>query len=143
MQKIRDRSKVPRELYDYTVPETQVSFKAHSFGLLVRKVADHYAANQITPPEKLSSVVETHWCSRYPYHCEDPDAFVPKDKPSSDMLAQVIAAAAIPAADALAAISKAFGINCSGCKKRHSIIREMKKRGVAETVRLLKETLHA
>lgn len=142
MLTIRDRSKVPNGLYTYTVAETQAEFAAHSFGLLVVKVRKHLSANNLPIPENLSDVVEQDWCSRRPEHCQDPDeAVVLRKKEDSDLFTQVIAAAAIPAADALATISKALGIHCSGCQKRHRIVREMRKRGLAETVRLLKETL--
>lgn len=143
MLTIKDRSKVPRELYDYTVPETQTAFKAHGLGLLLHKIREHYTANKIPVPENLLYVVEADWCSRYPYHCEDPSAVVQKEREDSDVLTKLIAAAAIPAADALATISKALGITCSRCQKRHRIIKEMQKRGFTETLKLLKETLHA
>lgn len=144
MLKIKDRSKVPKELYDYTVPETQASFEAHGLGLLLVKVRKHYAANNLPVPQNLSEVVESDWCSRRPHHCGDPDTVVEKaEQEHGESFNSLVASLAIPAADALAKISSALGIECSKCKTRHRIIREMKKRGFTETVRLLKETLHA
>lgn len=144
MLRIKDRSKVPRELYDYTVPETKASFKAHGIGLLLVSVRKHYAANNLPVPENLSVVVEEDWCSRYPYHCADPEVVIEKpEKEHGDAFNNFIASLAIPAADALAKVSAALGIDCARCKTRHRIIKEMKKRGFAQTVKMLKETLHA
>lgn len=142
--KIKDRSKVPKELYDYTVPETQATFTAHSIGLLLVKIEKHYRANNLASPETLSQIVEADWCSRREWHCEDTERVRPeKHKPEGDALNSLLASVAIPAADALATVSKALGIDCSKCQTRHRIIKEMKKRGFTETLRLLKETLHA
>lgn len=144
---IKDRSKVPRELYDYTAPETQIYSKAHSIGLLIHKVREGYVANQLPIPENLARVVEQDWCDRNPHHCEDPDdlqrAIIEDKKESTDMFTRIVAAAAIPAADALAVVSKALGIDCATCQRRHKIIKEMRKLGFVETLRRIKDTLHA
>lgn len=143
MNRIKDKRKVPRELYDYTVPETQAYFKAHSFGLLVHKVREHYDANNISIPSDLSDVVESDYCTRYPHHCDDPDRYIPKEEQEqSDPFTQVLAAVAIPASEGLAAISKVLGIHCTGCQKRRRIIKEIRKAGISETIRRLKETFH-
>lgn len=147
MLTIRDRSKVPKELYDYTAPETKIYSKAHAFGLLLVKVREGYTANKLPVPENLARVVEQDWCERHPYHCEDPDdlqrAVIEDQHETTDMFTRIIAAAAIPAADALAVVSKALGIDCATCQRRHRIIKQMRKLGFAETLRRIKETIHA
>lgn len=144
MLKIRDRSKVPRELYDYTVPETQTHFEARSFGMCVAKVREGYIANKLPVPDKLPDLVESDWCSRYPHHCFDSEREIPaKQAEEAGSLEGFIASLAIPAADALSVIGKALGIDCTKCQRRHKIIKEMKKRGFGATLKLLKETLHA
>jgi hypothetical protein len=145
MLTIKDRSRVPKELYDYTVPETQVTYVAHGIGVLLAKVRNCYIANQIPVPENLAQIVEQDWCNRRPWHCGDPDVIVVKteSKDETTSLNNLVAAVAGTGADALAAISTALGIHCSKCQKRHKIIKEMKKRGFMATLRMLKETLHA
>lgn len=145
MLKIRDRTIVPPGLYDYTVPETKTTFQAHGFGLLLVKVREHMEANNIAEPESLSRIIEEDWCKRREDFCEDTENPRPRGTASGEWnsLQQLIATATIGGADALAAISKALGIDCKRCQKRHKIIQEMRRLGFAETMKRLKETLHA
>lgn len=140
--KITDKSRVPRELYDYTAPQTNVIFKAHAFGLLVVKVREHYVANQIAVPENFSELVESDYCARRPDYCYDPNFVEPLKENEPDLFADVVAAVGIPMSDALAAVSTALGVHCTKCQRRHRIIKEIRKVGVAETIRRLKETFH-
>lgn len=145
MLRIKDRHIVPRGLYDYTVKETDTRFESHGFGSLVVKVKEHMEANNLPLPEDLGGVIEEDWCKRKEDWCEDTNARRPKsvDKMEWNSLSELVASIAISGADALAKISGALGIKCTGCSNRHQIIRHMRKVGFAETLKRLKETLHA
>lgn len=145
MLRIKDRTIVPRGLYDYTVKETDARFESHGFGALVVKVRQHLEANNLALPEDLSSVIEEDWCKRRKDWCIDTDAPRPRNVSEQEWgsLKSLIAKVAISGADALAKISSALGIHCSACNARHKIIREMRKLGFAETLRRLKDTFHA
>jgi hypothetical protein len=136
---------VPRDLYDYTVKETGVRFESHGFGNLLVKITEHMEANAIPVPENLAGIVEEDWCKRREDWCQDSEAPRRKDvtKGEWNSLKELISKVAIGGADALATISKALGIDCSTCNARHKIIREMRRLGFVETMRRLKETLHA
>lgn len=136
---------VPKGLYDYTVEQTGVRFESHGFGNLLVKVIEHMEANSIQVPDDLARVVEEDWCKRREDWCKDDTAPRPKDvsKGEWNSLKELISKVAISGADALATISKALGIHCSACNARHKIIREMRRIGFNETMRRLKETLHA
>jgi hypothetical protein len=145
MLRIKDRMMVPRGLYDYTVPQTGVRFESHGFGALMVKVREHMEANHIAVPDNLGDVIEEDWCKRREDYCQDAEAPRPKGvgKIEWESLSGLIAKVAISGADALAAISKALGIDCANCQRRHKIIREMRRLGFSETLRRLKETFNA
>jgi hypothetical protein len=136
-KQILDRRGVPRGNYDYTVVKTGHRLEAHVFGRLVVMVKNHMAANGVEVPKDLEAIIEDDFCTRRPEYCRDTDA--PRVN-GEDAFTQVVAALAIPAADALATVSKLFGINCKACNQRHQVIRRLKQVGVAETLRQLKGT---
>jgi hypothetical protein len=145
MLKIKDRMMVPKGMYDYTVEQTGVRFESHGFGSLVVKVREHLAANDLPLPLNLGDVIEEDWCKRREEWCLDDSIPRPKGvgKEEWSSLSELIAKVAIGGADALATISKALGIRCSGCSARHKIIREMRRLGFSETLKRLKQTFHA
>lgn len=145
MNRITDKSHVPPMLYNYTIKEIDIEYKAHTFGLLVVKVRNALIGNQITFDETtLADVIEADFCQRYPFLCangpvtaDDPPEMA---QAQGDAITRMAAAVGIPAADALAKLSKMMGINCAACNQRHRIIRKMRKLGIKETLRQLKET---
>lgn len=146
MNRIKEKNHVPPELYNYVIPQNGALYKAHAFGLLVAKVRDGLIGNNIPFDENtLADVIEEDYCNRYPHLCAD--GARDKEEPpemaeaKGDMLTRMAAAVGIPAADALAKLSKLMGISCETCNHRHRIIRRMGKIGVRETLRLLKETI--
>lgn len=136
-KRLLNRRDVPRGNYDYLVKETGHAFASHVFMQLVVQVRDHMAANAITPPNDLALIIEDDFCTRKPEYCRDTDAVRINGE---DALTQVVAALAIPAADALHAVAGVLGIDCATCNRRRLIIKEIKKVGVAETLRRLKGT---
>jgi hypothetical protein len=144
--RIKDRSHVPPELFNYTEKQTGITYQAHAPGLLVHKVREGRIGNNIPFDEtNLAIEIEEDFCNRYPHLCSDDER--EKEEPpemaeaQGDMLTRMAAAVGIPAADALAKLSKILGIDCATCHSRHKIIRRMKKLGLRETIRQLKETL--
>jgi len=136
-KRIRDKSMVPRGNFTYTVKETGAQFSSHVFPTLVIKVRQHMLANNVAVPLNLAVLIEQDYCERMPEYCKDMDA---AHIDGETVLTGVVAALAIPAADALHAIGSALGINCQACNTRHRIIRQLKKLGLAETLRRLKGT---
>ena len=136
-KQIRDKRSVPRGNYTYTVPATGQKFESHVFPLLVARVKAHMKANQIVVPSNIFEIIEDDYCTREPVYCNDPTA-VSVDGESA--FTQIVAALAIPAADALHTLGGLFGINCKACNHRHRIIKEIKKVGVSETLKRLKGT---
>lgn len=137
-KQILDRRGVPRGNYDYTVAQTGHRLEGHVFGRLVVNVKAHMEANGVPVPADLASIIEEDFCTRRPEYCRD------TDKPrinGEDAFTQVVAAMAIPAADALHKIASVFGINCSACNQRHRVIKRIREVGVMETLRQLKETV--
>lgn len=137
-KQILDRRGVPRGNYDYLVVQTGHRFESHVFGQLVVNVQKHMDANGVPIPKDLALVVEEDFCTRRPEYCRDTEQ--PRVN-GEDAFTQVVAALAIPAADALHKIASVFGINCSACNQRHRVIRRIREVGVAETLRQLKGTL--
>lgn len=141
--RIRDRHKVPNGGYTYVAPETATEFHSHSIGNLIFKVREHYVANSLPVPPELGRIVEDDWCRRRPELCvdsDDPSSPYHPSNPSGDLITNLAAALAIPAADLLAKASGLLGINCGGCKTRHKIIRNLKKLGYQEALKQLKAT---
>lgn len=136
-KQILDRRGVPRGNYDYLVTQTGHRIEAHVFGQLVVRVKQHMMANGVPIQKDLETVIEEDFCTRRPEYCRDTDA--PRVN-GEDAFTQVVAALAIPAADALHSLAKAFGINCKACNQRHQVIRRIKQVGVAETLRKLRGT---
>jgi len=136
-KQIRDPSVVPRGNFYYVVPATGQRFESHVFQLLVARVRVHMKANQIVIPPNLSGIIEDDYCQHEPIYCNDPSAAIVDGESA---FTQIVAAMAIPAADALHLIGSMFGINCNSCNKRHRIIKEIKKVGVSETLKRLKGT---
>ena len=139
MMTIKDRSKVPRDDFNYRVPESGRIFRANNIGLLVGSVKKHMLANNYTLPDNLFRVIEEDYCSRYPHYCWDADNPVQPDN-YNDILTKVAAAVAIPAADVLAVVGKALKVHCSACAKRHGIIQRIQEIGLHEAIRQVKET---
>lgn len=137
-KRITDRSVVPRGNYDYSVKETAQTFVSHVFPTLVVKVRQHMAANSVSVPANLADLIEDDFCKRKPEYCRDTEHVRINGE---DAFTQVVAALAIPAADALHSIASALGINCSTCNKRRLIIKRIRQLGVAETLRQLKGTI--
>ena len=136
MIKIKDRTMVPRGLFNYTVPETNRRFSANTLGLVVSIVTRHMTANGITVPPDLATIIENDYCQRKPEYCHDET----NPKRRDDLLTRLAAHVAIPASDALARISGALGIKCAACQKRHEIIRRVEEIGFDEAVKQIRAT---
>lgn len=137
-KQIADRSVVPRGNYDFTVKETGQTFSSHVFHPLVTKVVQHMASNGVPVPKNISDLMEEDFCERKPEYCRDTEHVRINGE---DGLTQVVAALAIPAAEALHKIGAVLGINCTACNQRRRIIKRIRELGVSETLRQLKGTL--
>lgn len=135
--RILNKRDVPRGNYDFYVAETSTRLDSHVFAQLVQKVEQHMDANGVPIPPNLESYIEENFCSRRPEYCRE-DA--EPHQSGEDMLTNIAASLAVPVADALAGLSKLFGINCKSCNHRHRIIRQIRRTGLTETLRQLKGT---
>jgi ribosomal protein S3AE len=139
MLRITDRNRVPKDQYNFTVPESGRTFAAHVPSRLFFKVREYQAANNYRVWTEQE--IEEDYCKRHLEQCNDG---VSKHIPVSehdDFLTRVASAVGIPAADALSKLSAKLGVKCQSCNRRHQIIRKMREIGFSEALRQLKETL--
>lgn len=141
--RISDRAKVPNGWYNYTQQPAgsltkPVLLTAHTVGLLVLRVRELRLANRIELGANLAHEVEQDFCERRKELCEDGDGH---PLVHNSILDAVLAAVAIPAANGLAVLSKALGVQCAKCQLRHEIIKRVKELGFVETVRRIKATI--
>lgn len=135
---ITDRAKIPKNGYDFTVPETGRYFGGTSFSRLVQKVREYQVANNL--PVWTEQQIEEDFCKRRSVLCDDGTA-KPIYMEHDDLLTKLAAAVGIPAATALSKLTAKIGIKCHVCSKRNAIIRRVREIGFNEALRQLKETL--
>lgn len=144
--RISDPSKVPNGWYTYTQEpagslKRPVSLQAHTVGLLYSQVRELRVANGIALEHDFPRPIEEDFCKRRPELCSENTGEQPiRHAAFRSVLTTVIAALAIPAADALTVIGKALGVHCASCQMRNQVIHKIEELGVVETIRRVMAT---